>query len=189
LNNNRGDPANRVVVPNDTAHSMLLTFLSTAGGGHTQSLGTILVDTQAVSLVTRWITEELPGYQTFAQWQVQHFGSTGAPEAAANADPDSDGARNMLEFLTGTNPNMAGDGWGIAAERTASGIDVVFERIANRYFEVQWATDLVTNASAWRALNVPENRPFASITNSTWRVPDSTTNGPARFYRARVYEP
>lgn len=190
LNNNRGDAANRVVVPNDAAHSMLLTFLSTLGGGHTQSFRTTLVDTQAIAVVTRWIQNELPGYRTFAQWQMLHFGSTTLPEAAATADPDNDGARNMLEYLTGTNPDSTTpDGWGISAKRSAAeGVDIVFERIANRLFEVQWAPNLNSN-SVWRALNVPENRPFAAISNSTWRVPDGTTNGPARFYRARVYEP
>jgi glucose/arabinose dehydrogenase len=187
LLNNRGDAANRVVVPGDTAHSMLLTFLSTVGGGHTQSLGTTLVDTQAVSLVTRWIQQELPSYRTYAQWQVLHFGSTGVPQAATDADPDGDGARNLLEYLTGTNPNTPGDAWDISVEQTPGGVDIVYERIANRHFEIQWAPNINSN-SVWRGLNVPENRPFAAISNSTWRVPDTATNG-IRYYRARVYEP
>jgi glucose/arabinose dehydrogenase len=189
LNNTRGDANNRVVVPGDTAHSMLLRFLSTAGGGHTQSFSTTLVDTQAVSLVTQWIQNDLPSYRTFAQWQVTHFGSSNAPQAAATADPDSDGARNMLEYLTGTDPNSTTpDGWGISAERTAEGIDIVYQRVANRLFEIQWTTNLNTNA-VWRPLNARENRPFAASSTGTWRVPDGTTNSPSRMYRARVYEP
>jgi glucose/arabinose dehydrogenase len=189
LTNSAGDPSNRVVVPGDTEHSMLLTRVSVNGLGKMPPLGTSLVDTQAVSLLTRWIQNELPGYRTFAEWQVAFFGSSNAPQAAATADPDSDGARNMLEYLTGTNPtNSTPDGWGISAQRSGGGIDVTFERIANRFFEIQWSTNLATN-NVWRALNVFENRPFAAISNSTWRVPDGTTNDATRFYRARVYEP
>ena len=140
-------------------------------------------------MLTRWINEELPGYRTFAQWQTNHFGSTNAPEAAANADPDNDGARNMLEYLTGTDPHASTSRWTIAAERSGSAVNVAFDRVANRFFEVQVSTNLTTNASAWNGLNVPENRPFAARTNSLHRVPDNTTNATMRFYRARVSEP
>lgn len=189
LNNSGGDPANRVVVPGDPAHSMLLTRIATNGPGKMPPFGHNLIDTQAVSLLTRWINEELPAYRTFAQWQTNHFASTNAPEAAANADPDNDGARNMLEYLTGTDPNASASRWAIGAERSGNNVNVVFDRIANRFFEVQISTNLTTNASAWSALNVRENRPFAARSNSVWRVPDSPTNDTMRFYRARVYEP
>lgn len=189
LNNSGGDTNNRVVVPGDTAHSMLLTRIATNGAGKMPPVGHTLVDTQAVALLSRWINEELPAYRTFAQWQMLHFNSTNSPQSAANADPDTDGARNMLEYLTGTNPNATGDAWGLTPRRGANGIDIDFQRIANRNFDIQWSTNAVTNATSWRGLNVPENRPFAAKTNSTWRVSDGNTNGPTRFYRARVYEP
>jgi glucose/arabinose dehydrogenase len=190
LTNSAGDANNRVVVPGDTAHSMLLTRLASTGPDKMPPLGAFLVDTQAVSLLTSWIQNELPNYRTFAQWQVAYFGSSNAPQAAATADPDGDGARNMFEYLTGTNPtNSTPDGWGISAQRSGAGVDISFPRIANRFFEVQWSTNLTTNAASWRALDVFENRPFAAISNQTWRVPDTTTNDAARFYRARVSEP
>lgn len=43
----------------------------------------------------------------FASWQVDHFGSTDHPDAAAGADPDHDGADNESEFRAGTSPVSA----------------------------------------------------------------------------------
>ena len=189
LNNSGGDANNRVVVPGDTGHSMLWRRISTNDATRMPPLGHTFVDFQAQTLLSRWINEELPAYRTFAQWQTNHFGSANSPDAAANADPDNDGARNMLEYLTGTNPNASTSRWSIAAERSGNGVNIAFERIANRFFEVQVSTNLTTNASAWSPLNVPQNRPFAARSNSVHRVPDSATNDTVRFYRARVYEP
>src|SRR5207247_140597 len=46
----------------------------------------------------------LSGFQV---WQIQYFGSTNDPAAAAGVDVDGDGQDNMTEFLTGTNPTNA----------------------------------------------------------------------------------
>ena len=64
------------------------------------------MDTQAVALISRWITQELPSLQSFANWQVSHFGSTNAPTGQPTMDPDNDGATNVEEFMTGTDPNV-----------------------------------------------------------------------------------
>jgi len=45
-----------------------------------------------------WLT---PEYQT---WQVKYFGSTSAPSAWLEADPDGDGQNNLAEFLSGFDP-------------------------------------------------------------------------------------
>lgn len=41
---------------------------------------------------------------TFPQWQLDNFGCTNCPQAAANADPDGDGMSNSGEFDAGTSP-------------------------------------------------------------------------------------
>ena len=166
---------------------MALTRLSTLGAGRMPPLGNSLLDTQAIQLVSRWITNDLIGYETFAQWQVSHFGSTNGPNAIASADPDGDRASNQLEYFSGTDPNVPGDGWGIGVERAGDTVEIVFPRIANRGLEIQWSSNLV-NTSSWRFLNIPENRPFFSSSNTATRVPEALSNGPARYYRVRVYE-
>ncbi len=69
----------------------------------------------------------------------------------------------------------------------SNGLPVVrFERVANRGFEVQTATNLLD--APWIPLDGPENAPFFSATNAPAAVPDpASTNG--AFYRVRVFAP
>src|SRR5207248_1109344 len=127
-------------------------------------------------------------YQSFSNWQVNYFGSTTSGNALATADPDRDGAQNLLEYLTGTNPINPLDAWRIGIQRFNNVTRVLYSRIANRGFEVQW-TSILSRNSSWQFLNVPENQPFFAATNGTTAVSDGLTNGPARYYRVRVYEP
>ena len=184
-----GDPINnRVIRPGSLANSVLLTRLATNGPLRMPPLGTAQLDTQAIALTSAWITNDLRRHQTFPDWQLSFFGSTNAPEAQAGADPDGDLGRNDLEYLTGTNPTNRADHWRMGIERTGHQAQVVYPRVANRGFEVQWTTNLF-NPGAWQFLNVAENRPFFAATNGEARVPDSITNSTSKYYRVRVYEP
>jgi len=188
LNSDGGDPNARVIVPGLPSNSMLLNRISKRGPGQMPPVASNLLDTNAIALVTAWITNGLANYQSFPAWQTTHFGSTNAPNAAPNADPDTDGANNTLEYLTGTNPLQGGDAWDIAARRSGNTIEITFDQIANRGFEVQWA-DVLSSPILWRTLDVPANRPFISATNFTATVTDTSTNSPAKYYRVRVFEP
>jgi hypothetical protein len=150
-------------------------------------LATTLLDTQAVALVTAWITNDLPSYQTFAEWQVARFGATNAPNAGPTDDADVDGAENLLEWLTGTNPNSNSEYWSIAASANPPFVQVVVPQIANRGFEVQRSATLTP--PAWQPIDSAANRPFFSATNRFNVLEDPTTNAPGRFYRVRVFEP
>jgi len=188
LNNDGGNPAARVIAPGSLANSALLTRLSTRGPGQMPPLASSVLDTQAIALVSRWITNDLPGYQTFTQWQINHFGSTNAPDSLAAADPDGDGANNFNEFITGTNPNGPSDVWRIGIGRSGPAIQVNWPRLLNRNVEIQWTTNL-GNPAAWQFLNTPENRPFYPAGPGVGAVPDTAGNGATRFYRARVTTP
>jgi uncharacterized repeat protein (TIGR03806 family) len=186
LINNLGDTNNRVLVPNDQAHSVLLKRISANGPLRMPPLASSLIDTQSVNLVASWITNELANYQTFTQWQLAKFGSTNAPQTAATEDYDGDGSVNYEEYLLGTNPTNVSDHWSISAANAVGSAQIKFNQIANRGFEVQVTTNLFP--TIWKPLDVPENRPLFSVTNFPASVPDLIEND-SKFYRVRVFEP
>jgi hypothetical protein len=167
---------------------MLLTRISTRGPGQMPPLATSLLDTQAIALVSAWVTNDLPGWQSFADWQIANFGSTNAPNSGATQDADLDGAKNYLEYLTGTDPNSTNSFWNISAQRAGNSLQIVYPQIANRAFEVQSAFSPFSSA-AWQALDVAGNEPFFAVSNRTTVVNDSDSARTNKFYRVRVFEP
>ena len=151
-------------------------------------LATTVVNAEAVNLLSEWITNGLANYQSFADWQLAFFNSTNAPAAAPDADPDYDGAINRLEYLVGSNPLLGGDAWRIIIARTPSSVKILFPRVANRAYEVQWTTSL-SDAKSWIALDQPENRPFFSSTNGKTVIEDVTMPSSAQFYRVGISAP
>ncbi len=65
----------------------------------------------------------------FQAWQIQYFGSTNNPAAAATADPDGDGQNNLAEFLAGTNPT-----------NSASGLQIISITMQGNDVLVTWTT-------------------------------------------------
>lgn len=188
LSNNGGDPDARVIVRGSLGHSMLLQRISRRGPGQMPPLGSTVVDEQAIALFRRWITNDLPSYQTFAEWQVARFGSSSAPEAQALVDADGDGANNFTEYLTRTSPTNAAEFWGLALDWNPTTVALGYPLLANRRIEVQWSTNLADPAG-WQFLNLPGNRPIISATNGLFHLSDAVIGGPGRFYRARLTEP
>jgi uncharacterized repeat protein (TIGR03806 family) len=188
LVNALGDPDNHVITPGSTAHSALLTRIANPGPYHMPPLATSVLNQEAIDLVTAWITGSATNYQSYADWQRLHFGSTNAPGSGPLEDPDGDGALNQLEYLSGTNPLQPGDAWGIRFSATGENAEIDFTRIANRGFEVQWSAN-VSAGSSWKPLDVPSNNLIFGITNTVVAVEDTLTNGTAKYYRVKVFEP
>ncbi len=190
LHNQAGNPSNAVVHPGSLNLSMLLTRISTPDANRRMPpLGSSVLDTQAIALVSRWITNDLAAYRTFAQWQVEHFGSTNMATALAASDPDGDDADNWTEYLTGRSPVNGAEVWEIGIERDAQGVSILYPQMPNRMVTLEWLAGFgATNR--WRFLEVRENRPVAPSGSGLRIVPDGETGGAAaRHYRARVVEP
>ena len=188
LSDNHGDAKNRVVKPGSLENSMMLTRISTTGSGRMPPVDSSVLDTNAVNLLSSWITVDLADYESFSDWQTAHFGDANAPEAAPDADPDHDGANNQLEYLTGTDPLAGDDFWKIEVRLSGNAVEISFPQIAHRGFQVEWSSGL-ESAGSWQPLDVAGNRPFFAAANSTATVTDVITNAAFRFYRVRVFEP
>ena len=187
--NNSGNASNKIITPGYTNLSLIHARMSTRGAGAMPPIASSLVDTNGASLLARWIMTDLTNYQTYAQWQVIKFGSTNAPNSSEQEDYDADGAKNYLEYLTGTDPLLSASGWGLTiAAGAGNAVDVSWEQPANRAVDLQWNTNLAAPA-AWQSLDSALNQPFYPASNRTQQatVPIGETN--ALFFRARVSEP
>jgi hypothetical protein len=186
LVNTFGDSANRVIAKGDAAHSMLLKRVQGIGVPRMPPLGTNERDLVSEQLLSDWITNVLPTRQSFAEWQLANFGSTGAPEAQPTADADEDGDRNSLEFLRGTAPTQTTQPFLSTLSTSVSGGNFIlqFQQPANRSVLVETTADFQT----WNLWNVSGNSPTypPSAVNRTLIGPIDVPN---RYFRLRLGEP
>ncbi|MEO8426729.1 MAG: PQQ-dependent sugar dehydrogenase [Verrucomicrobiota bacterium] len=186
--NSSGDPEDRIVKPGSPDHSILLQRIAKLDARHMPPLATTQLNTEAIDLLSAWITNDLPNYISFADWQLRYFASTNSPQSLPSADPDNDGAVNYTEYLTKTDPLRNDDVWKIAILNQGNVTQIKFPRLANLAFELQWTTNLFESGS-WQTLEVPANRPIFSATDSEAVIEDTTINQPPRYYRVIVDRP
>src|SRR5262249_52861763 len=155
---------------------------------HMPPLGSTVLNTQAIHLVSAWITNDLPRWQSFADWQIAIFGGTNSQTADPFADPDHDLAVNYLEYLVGTDPTNSASTCRPAIFPRPDGLEIAFPQPANRGFQVQSTTN-VLDASSWTPLEAPGNEPFFPSTPRPQRVLDLAPSTSAKFYRVRAFAP
>jgi len=182
LSNYFGDTANRVIVPGDANHSMLLKRLSGNGVPRMPPLATFELDNAGIDLLTQWVAA-LTTRQSLSTWQTLHFGGTGLPNAQLAADPDGDGNTNAVEFLTLTNPMTSSPKWNVDLEIGGGNMSVDFQHPANRSCVIEISTDLLN----WSPWNIPENTHFFPATNTS-RTLTAPVDNTKRFFRARLGE-
>lgn len=184
--NNGGNPANQLIIPGDTVHSVILQRIRANGFSRMPPLATAVIDESATNLLHTWISTELTNRQSFAQWQLAIFGSTNAANALATADPDGDGANNYYEYLTQTSPtNAVPAPWTIAIDESAGTVGVSFTRVANLGFLVESSSDFAN----WNLWDVPENTLWFSAANFVDTIAGPLTGETNRFFRVRILEP
>jgi len=150
-------------------------------------LASSVVDSQAVALISAWITNDLIAWQSLADWQITSFGSTNAPNTGPEADFDGDRDSNYLEYLNGTVPTNAASFWSISGRREDDMMEITFPQRANRGYELQSTPELAPG-NLWMPVDVPANAPFFAASNRTATIQLPATS-PQQNYRVRVFEP
>lgn len=118
-------------------------------------------------------------------WQVANFGQ-GNATAGPTADHDGDGQSNLLEFLAGTNPNLASSVFtvridpvtGLPAQKKITFGPVV----AGRTYRVLASNDLA--AASWADLSGPLTGVSGELTFT-----DTAATGGRKFYRVQISNP
>jgi hypothetical protein len=186
LDNNGGNPLNKLIVPGDTNHSVVLQRIRGNGFGRMPPLATHQLDQGAINLLTTWISTELTNYQSFADWQVAHFGSTSDPNAAPTADPDHDGANNYVEYLTLTDPQNTLDVWKLGITAGGGLVNVSYPLVPNLGIVI----DTSSNLTGWTPWDVPGNQPaFGTSTGTAVLQAPFTPASSAQYFRARLIAP
>ncbi len=182
-----GTNLSRVVVPGDVDHSILHRRLVDLESYHMPPLGTSVLNTEALSLIEQWIGEKLAGWQSYADWQAEHFDDPSDPLADPDADPDLDGLSNETEYLLGTAPDDPSPEWHVSYEVQGDSLHISFPRRANARFDVQWTTNILDSFS-WQSLDIPENQPLVTEGESLGEM-SVPVEGAAKFFRVVVSEP
>ena len=180
---NGGNPANRLIVPGDTTHSIVLNRVAVTNGfTRMPPLGSSELDAAGIALLTEWINTTLPAQQTYTQWRQTNFGNTTSPDGESTADADGDGNTNAAEFLAATNPLQSASAFRITPTQAGNDLTFVFPLPENRTFIIEESADL----TSWHPLDAPQNnsipRPAGSVVIT---IPITTAKS---FYRVRLVE-
>ena len=150
---NAGNPLNKLVVPGDTTHSIILNRIAVTNGfTRMPPLGSNVIDTANVGLLTEWINGELEQRLNYDEWRGLNFEPDSDPAGAPGQDPDGDGFTNQEEFLAGTGPRD-----GSSAFRPAVSLDppaLRFTLPPNRSFRIDVSGDL----GGWTPWDIPQNQ-------------------------------
>jgi streptogramin lyase len=125
----------------------------------------------------------------FQAWQLQYFGCTTCPNAAADADPLGKGMSNWNQFLAGLNPTNPASVFGVTSLKQAGSNLVITWKTAGRSTNVvQAASGILSDglSNSFSDISGPILISVAGDTTTNYSVLGGATNGPARFYRIRL---
>lgn len=183
--NSQGNAANRFVVPGDTTHSVALMRLNGIPS-RMPPVGSNVIDQSAVTLLTNWINQDLPGRKSFSEWQVAEFGLPLPANAGPAEDPDGDGMTNRAEYLAGT-PPKSGNPSLVRIRRESGQVHFDFSLPANRAMQIETSGTL--GAGSWTLWDVSGNSPFFPAAGGARTLSFPAPTDEKRFFRGRISSP
>jgi len=185
LVDNLGDPANKTLATSSPEHSIMLQRMSTRGPKQMPPIASNIPDQAGANLLRDFVVNAMPSRLSFAQWQSANFADPSSPQAAPGADPDSDGASNLLEYLATTDPLDPSAAWKISASATGALIKIEAVNPPNRAVIVEAADSL---AGPWTQ-DLQNNNPTFPAVLKRATVFDLQPSSATRYYRARIMAP
>jgi uncharacterized repeat protein (TIGR03806 family) len=171
LNDSRGNPAHRVIVPGQPSLSVLLQRLSSRGPGQMPPIGSNVPDTAGSELLQQWILSltNRVDFPTWAQLRLNDPSSN----PPRDRDSDADGASDYLEYLTGTDPIQPEDSWRPSITLENGQASLTIHQPANVAFRIESST--AWPPIDWNLLAHPANSPFfpAEARDLQIPIPDS----------------
>lgn len=176
-----GNTNNLLLAPGDEVHSVIVNRMAAANGfSRMPPLATSMLDEEGIQLMVDWIKQQLPGWQSYADWRLAYFNSTNSPSGDPDADPDADTRSNWEEFLTRSDPTNDTSYWTGQIALAPNGVEVSYV-LANRGVLVETSADLL-NWSPW-AVNGNHGLPVASGQVVRLNAPSAPSNA---FFRFRI---
>lgn len=180
---NGGDTNNLLLVPGSVPHSIIWNRIAATNGfTRMPPLATSELDPAGIQLLADWISQDLPGWQTYAAWRAGHFGSTNSLAGEPTADPDEDGHDNTEEFLTYTQPTNGQSYWTGQIGITNGWVELNYQ-LYNRSVHVEKSTNL----TEWATWNAFGNQGLPGASGQILRVTAPDVDAKA-FYRFKVEE-
>ena len=181
--NNGGNEANKLVVPGDPTHSIVLNRMAVTNGfTRMPPLASNVIDAANVQLLTTWINGELDDRVTYDAWRISNFEPDNDPAGTPESDADGDGATNQEEFLAGTDPNSGSSSFRPLVSQNGGQFTLSFNVPVNRSYRIETSADL----GQWTPWDIPGNQglPAAGgLVEITTPILDSL-----RFFRVELEE-
>ncbi|MEM7391381.1 MAG: c-type cytochrome, partial [Verrucomicrobiota bacterium] len=180
---NGGNPANQLVVPGDTFHSIVLNRVAVSNGfTRMPPLGSTELDQQNIALLIEWINQSQSSWDTYDDWRMAWFGDLVSPDGEPTADPDGDGRSNNEEWLAGTDPLDGNLYFRSTIAVSNNQVRLGMTLPTNRSVMVETSTNLVD----WSLWDVPGNQGLP-LPGGPWWI-DGPADDLLRYFRFWIRE-